>query len=324
MEPLVSVIVPVYNVLPYLREALDSVINQTYRKLEILIIDDGSTDGSDKICDEYAEKDQRICVIHQENKGLSSARNAGLNRSFIEKLKSALDREQADLALCKYTDHYTTKKMNRGRYNVLKPRIQAGIYNRIDMFLALSDGMVNVSVWNKLYRRELWKEVRFQDGHVYEDREATFRIINECEKTAVIDAPLYYHRIRPESITATPSWDFLSDRVLAAFRVDNFVSENLAEELPEKNIRRIRQTSLNSAITAYARAYKVKEEFDRHTEREKLRQQIIRNGKKIGIENCIIKTRAAYHMIHFCPWLFGISYPIYRPIRMLVYKLTGR
>ena len=75
----VSVIIPVYNVAPYLREALDSVVNQTYTKLEILIIDDGSTDGSGEICDEYKEKDNRIRVIHQDNHGLSTARNMGLN-----------------------------------------------------------------------------------------------------------------------------------------------------------------------------------------------------------------------------------------------------
>ena len=76
----VSVIIPVYNVEPYIVEALESVIHQTYENLEILVIDDGSTDGSGVICDNYAGKDARICVIHQENKGLSSARNAGLDR----------------------------------------------------------------------------------------------------------------------------------------------------------------------------------------------------------------------------------------------------
>ena len=74
---LVSIIIPVYNVFPYLREALDSVINQTYRELEMIIVDDGSTDGSGRICDEYAQRDQRICVIHQENKGHGGAVNTG-------------------------------------------------------------------------------------------------------------------------------------------------------------------------------------------------------------------------------------------------------
>lgn len=79
MEKLISVIIPVYNVLPYLRESLNSVINQTYRNLEIIIVDDGSFDGSSEICDEYAKLDCRIHVIHQERKGLSSTRNVGID-----------------------------------------------------------------------------------------------------------------------------------------------------------------------------------------------------------------------------------------------------
>lgn len=77
-ERLVSIIIPVFNVRPFLVEALDSVIHQTYRNLEIIIIDDGSTDGSGEVCDEYAQKDKRVQVIHQENKGLSNSRNVGL------------------------------------------------------------------------------------------------------------------------------------------------------------------------------------------------------------------------------------------------------
>ena len=77
-QPLVSVIIPVYNVEKYLRECIDSVINQTYKNLEIILVDDGSTDSSGKICDEYVEKDERITAIHQKNGGLSQARNRGL------------------------------------------------------------------------------------------------------------------------------------------------------------------------------------------------------------------------------------------------------
>ena len=341
MEPLVSVIIPVYNVFPYLREALDSVINQTYRNLEILIIDDGSDDGSGKICDEYADRDQRIRVIHQENKGLSSARNAGLNRmtgelvamldpddaydiTFIEELKSAMDREHADLALGKYSICYTTGKMSRGKKDVQEPRMRAGTYDRTDMLIALSDDLINVSVWNKLYRRELWKEIRFLDGHVYEDQETTYRIIDECEKTVVIDAPLYFHRKRPGSITATPSWISLSDRALSAFRVMDFVSGNLSGKLPEENIQRIRQKCLIAAMTIYARLFMVREKSDKKAEGENLRQQIIRSGGEIGIENCKIRIRVAYHMIRFCPRLFRIAYPVYRPVRLLVHRLIGR
>ena len=341
MEPLISVIIPVYNVFPYLREALDSVIHQTYQNLEILIIDDGSTDGSDGICDEYAEKDQRVKVVHQKNKGLSSARNAGLDWmtgemvamldsddaydiTFIEELKSAMEREQADLALSKYTVHYTTGKMNRGKKDVQKPRIQAGTYDRAALLRALCDGAVNDSVWNKLYRRGLWKEIRFQEGHVCEDHEASYRIANECGKAVAVDLPLLFHRKRPESITTTASWQFLNDQMLATSRVEAFVMENLSDEFSEKRMLRIRQTRLHTMMIAYASLFKLREPFDQNTEGEKLRQQILRVGKEIGMKNCKIRTRAAYHLIRFCPWLFRIFCPVPFPARLFARKLTGK
>ena len=126
--PLISVIIPVYNVRHYLKEALDSVIFQTYRNLEIIIIDDGSTDGSREICDDYLD-DSRVTVIHQKNKGLSAARNAGLDimtgeyvafldsddayqSSFIEEMVNAIVREVADIVVCKYTVHSTVSEMD--------------------------------------------------------------------------------------------------------------------------------------------------------------------------------------------------------------------
>lgn len=338
---LVSVIIPVYNVQPYLCEALNSVIHQTYENLEIIIIDDGSTDGSGKICDEYAERDPRIKVFHQENKGLSNARNTGLDWmtgevvafldpddayefTFIEKLKTAMDRERADLAVCKYTVYYTTEKMIRGIRENLEPQMSAGVYDRIDMLVALSDRRVNASVWNKLYKRKLWEEIRFQDGHVCEDNEASYRVINESRKTVVVDSPLYYHRNRPGSITANLTRKLLKDQILAVSRVKEFVTENLSDMLPEEYLQKIRQTCLNSMMGAYARLFKVREDFDKKTEGEKLRQQIIKIGEEIEMNGCKNRTKIAYQMICFCPWLLRIVYPVYRPIRTLVYKLIGR
>lgn len=338
---LVSIIIPVYNVFPYLREALDSVINQTYRELEIIIVDDGSTDGSGRICDEYAERDQRICVIHQENKGLSNARNAGLNRmtgdivamldsddaydiTFIEELKSAMDLEQADLAVGKYTTHYTTGKMIRGKRCISEPRIQAGTYDRSGIFLALSDNLVNVSVWNKLYRRELWKGIRFLDGHVCEDIEVTYRVINESRKTVVVDSPVYYHRKRLGSITASLTWGLLSDQILAVSRVDEFVRSSLSDVLPEETLLNFRQQYLSILMVDYAGLFKVRDKFDKKTEGEKLRQQILRIGDETGTGNFKIRTRVAYDMIRFCPVLLRITYPAYYTVRLLVHRLTGK
>ena len=338
---LVSVIIPAYNVQPYLREALDSVIHQTYEDLEIIIIDDGSTDESGKICDEYAERDPRIKVFHQENKGLSNARNTGLDWmtgevvafldpddayefTFIEELKTAMDRERADLAVCKYTVHYTTEKMIRGIRENLEPQMSAGVYDRIDMLVALSDRRVNASVWNKLYKRKLWEGIRFQDGHVCEDNEASYRIMNQIGKTVVVDEVLYLYRKRPGSITANLTWKFLKDQILAYLRVNEFVAENLSNVLPEEYLQKNRQTCLNSMMAAYVRLFKVKENFDKKAEGEKLRQQIVRVGDETEIVKCNIRTRIAYQVIRFCPWLLRIAYPFYRPIRIMIYRLTGR
>ena len=127
---LVSVIIPVFNVQPFLSEALDSVIQQTYRNLEIILIDDGSRDGSEEICDEYARRDERIVVIHQKNKGLSAARNAGLDimsgnaivfldpddafqPDYIKAMMTEMICQEADLVICKYALLNSTGKMTK-------------------------------------------------------------------------------------------------------------------------------------------------------------------------------------------------------------------
>ena len=131
MTDLVSVIVPIYKVEKYLGKCVDSIINQTYKNLEIILVDDGSPDNSGKICDEYAKKDNRIKVIHKENGGLSSARNAGLDVAtgefiafvdsddrihldFVEKLYRAIKEENADIASC-YVESFIKKLLLKAR-----------------------------------------------------------------------------------------------------------------------------------------------------------------------------------------------------------------
>ena len=209
-KELVTIIIPVFNVYPYLSEAIDSVLQQTYDNLEILIIDDGSTDGSEFLCDEYARRDSRIHVVHQENKGLSAARNIGLDMAtgamiafldsddayhpeYIKTMMGAMIREKADFVVCDYSIHHSTGKMvqrNRRLQN------KQTIYNRRDALRALADEDIDHHAWDKLYDRKLWKEIRYPVGRVYEDIDTTYRVIDLCEKVCVLSQPLYLHRRR--------------------------------------------------------------------------------------------------------------------------------
>lgn len=217
MDPLISVIVPVYRVEAFLPRCLDSVRNQTYRNLEILLVDDGSPDNCGKICDEYAQIDPRFRVIHKENGGLSSARNAGLDAArgaligfvdsddwiapeMYEKLLSALEKWGAQLACC-------------GRYDVREKTGQQkiGLCPKTDECLSgvafagrifRYDGC-DSSACDKLYRRELLEGLRYPEGRVCEDMPVTYRIALKAERVALCPEPLYYYYHRQGSITQT-------------------------------------------------------------------------------------------------------------------------
>lgn len=337
-NPLVSIIIPVYNVEPYLHDALDSVIHQTYSNLEIIIIDDGSTDKSGKICDDFGKKDKRIHVIHQENKGLSTARNVGLDiitgkfvafldpddafdPEFIKKLVFATIQNHTDLALCKYTVHNTTNKLIRNKKEIPTPRIQSGIYDRVSMLQSLSDDTINTAVWNKLYNRELWDNIRFPEGHVFEDGEIAYKIINQIKAAVVLNLPLYLHRKRAESITEALSWRILCDKILGASRVKTYIADNLIDVIPKETLYNAEIKYLNTLMTVYAKIPMVKDKIDKKVEMNKLRKQIIQTSKEINIKNWPFRTRTAFFMIRFCPFLFRISYPIYSYIKLLMRKI---
>lgn len=319
--PLVSVIIPVFNVAPYLREALDSVVQQTWPHLEIIIVDDGSTDGSGKICDEY-RADARVQVIHQENRGLSAARNAGLDRAvgeyiafldsddawrpdFIRKLMGAM--ENADIAICQYEVH-RLKLDTRGQ---IHPAAQKGFYSRKEALRALVEGTINVSVWNKLYRKELWTEIRFPEGHNYEDIDTTYRVFDLCSRICFLDVPLYLHRKRPGSITRTGSRKNMEDRDLACRHLEAFVETHIPEVFDEKHLKKARQSRLIGMLMFYAKGY---------VDAEEIRAA----WKKADPKSNSFRMRTACRIIRFCPWLMKVLYPIYRPFRILAWKVFGR
>lgn len=213
MNDLISIIVPVYKVEKELPKCLDSILTQTYSKLEILLIDDGSPDRCPEICEEYARKDDRIKVFHKVNGGLSSARNYGLDRctgeyiafvdsddwitpDFIETLWRNLKKENADLSIVGYALAWESgEKM---------PYSDEKEYLVFDKEQAIREMMIQqrfqCMVCIKLHKKELFKEVRFPEGKLFEDAAITLDIFKQCERVVFCGKPLYMYYQRAESI----------------------------------------------------------------------------------------------------------------------------
>lgn len=217
MDKLISVIVPVYNVEKYLKKCIDSIINQTYRNLEIILVDDGSPDNAGKICDEYALKDHRIRVIHKENGGLSDARNAGidvvhgeylsfvdsddyLDEHMMEKLLAALISEDAEMSMCRFTyvdddGHLLEKK------NAELPPAKSEVLTGFEAIRRLNEGSGQYSIaCCKLYKRDLFQGVRFPVGKRHEDEFVSHVLFMKCNRVACIGEALYYYVQRNDSI----------------------------------------------------------------------------------------------------------------------------
>ncbi len=215
--PLISIIIPVYNVEAYLRECVDSVLAQTYSDLEIILVDDGSTDGSAAICDEYATRDPRVRVIHKANGGLSDARNVGLDAAtgdyigfvdsddwceqrMFELLMQEAQAYDADIVVCAYYSFETDPVTTEENMWISGPRRRYELTTRDAMVMLLKDKEIQNYVWNKLYRAELWDGVRFPVGQKFEDINTAYKVFEKAERVAVIPYGLYYYRMRTDSI----------------------------------------------------------------------------------------------------------------------------
>lgn len=246
---------------------MNSVVHQTYSNLEIIIIDDGSTDSSKSICDEYARKDERITVVHRNNNGLSSARNNGLKlingevlafldsddafrQDFISTMLQAMICSDADIVMCKYTVHNTKSKMEQTKQQKKFPSSEKGIFDRKEVLRALAENRINTAAWNKLYLRKLWKDIQFPDGHVYEDVDTTYRIISACDEVLVVDEPLYLYRVRGGSISNAASISHYKDLLIARSHFYSFIKENtpyIFSQAHEEKWRRMRLDCLRES-----------------------------------------------------------------------------
>lgn len=223
MNDLVSVIIPVYKVEPYLRECLDSVVNQTYSNLEIILVDDGSPDGCPKICDEYAERDSRVKVIHKENGGISDARNKGLDiatgeyvifvdsddvihEKYVEYLYNALIESNADTSVCQMAnfteiENVKGKKIEQESYELSGKEAVVDLYKRLCGIKCSSNIGVMVTACGKMFEKKMFEKIRFPKGKIHEDDAAIPILLYQSKVVSVMSAQLYFRRLTENSIT---------------------------------------------------------------------------------------------------------------------------
>ncbi|MBR4359295.1 MAG: glycosyltransferase family 2 protein [Clostridia bacterium] len=216
--PLISVIVPVYNVADQLPACLDSVCGQTYRNLEIVVCDDGSTDRSPAICEEYARRDPRIKVIRQENRGVSACRNTGLDASTgawiawadgddelkpdaVETLYRACAENGTAMSMGAYRECHA---LLGGRLSWARPvPAPKGVYAsaaEVQRFFLTKGALLN-HLWTKLFRRDLFDHFRFPEGKVYEDIYAIPHLAEAAGSLAVVNRPVYCYKVRKGSLS---------------------------------------------------------------------------------------------------------------------------
>ena len=211
MEPLISVIVPIYQVEAYLCQCVDSILAQTHKNLEIILVDDGSKDRCPEICDKYVQKDDRIKVIHKMNGGLSDARNAGLEIAtgdyigfvdsddwlmpdMFEYLLQGILGYGVDISYCNYINMHGTW-MDHSNEQTDK------VYTRETALNELFFDRLKNFAWNKLYKAELWQDVRFPFGRNFEDILTIYKVFEKAKRIAILKEAKYYYRIRNDGIT---------------------------------------------------------------------------------------------------------------------------
>ena len=242
---LISVIIPVYNVEKYLKRCIDSIINQTYRHIEIIVVDDGSLDTSSLICDEYALLDNRVKVIHKENGGLSSARNVGIDMAqgaflffvdsddFVEKealeiLSKRLKENSADMAMGKYV--LVDEEGKKISPICLEYNMEMVLSGK-DLLIKNAVEMKNkfVAAWGKLYKKELFDTIRFAEGKIHEDEYIFHKICDRCKKVTLVENELYFYTQRAKGIMRSASLERRID-ALEAYADRILYMKNIRED----------------------------------------------------------------------------------------------
>ena len=238
----VSIVVPVYKVEKYLKRCLDSIISQTYKDLEVILVDDESLDNSGQMCEEYAAKYPYIKVIHQKNMGLSGARNSGtkiasgdyvtyidsddfVTPDYVEYLIGLIEKYDADVSVASFIYQYDSKPIKEPQKdNVSECLTPVQALQRMNYGHGMS-----VTAWSKMYKRELVLRYPYPVGRIYEDVATTYKIIGDCERVAYGNRQVYYWIQRMESIMHASFSEKQYDGILSAAEQLQYVKKNIPE-----------------------------------------------------------------------------------------------
>lgn len=237
MQPLISIIVPCYKVEKYLPKCIESIICQTYTNIEIILVDDGSPDNCGKICDDYADKDLRIKVIHKTNGGLSDARNIAIDNTageyivfvdsddyvaptHIEELYNMILRHQAEISINTFTTFY------EGKAPLPHPKspkeyVYTGLEAIEEMFY---QEKFDNSAWGKMYHSSLFTNIRYPKGLLYEDLPTTYKLMLKASKIVYNDNETYYYLLRNDSIERS---EFSPEKLNSALKLIELMEQDI-------------------------------------------------------------------------------------------------
>lgn len=248
-KPCISIIVPVYNVEKYMNKCINSILKQTFKDFELILVDDGSTDHSGKICDDFEKMDSRIRVIHKKNGGLSSARNIGISNAhgdylgfvdsddyiapdMYEVLYKNLIRENADISACGRYECYAGKKfkITESYYKVL------AVQEAVEFILKGKNA--GVSAWDKLYKKEVFNSICYPEGKIHEDAFVIILILMACKRVVFTSEQKYYYCCRADSITTKPFTKRNFD-LIEAYRKNLFIVRTYFPKLENAVVRKL-------------------------------------------------------------------------------------
>lgn len=312
MQDLITLIIPVYMVEPYLERCLNSIVRQTYKNLEIILVDDGSKDSCPMICDGWAEKDHRIRVIHRENGGLSAARNSGIDAAqgeylafvdsddfvsedFIEALYQACKHTGSQIAQCRY-EYVDGDVMTKDKEEAAPTEVFTG--KEMIKGMSWRDGAYNVVAWNKLYHKSVFEGIRYPEGRIHEDEATTHKLFYQAEKVAFVYRFLYGYYTGGTSITRDKfslrrlDWEWAVRNRLA------FLKERQETEI----LIPMYKIYMDGTIDLY---YKIKELLQDKETAEQLKQRLksaYKELRKYG--GTPLKTKIGYRIFMMSPTMY--------------------